>query len=691
MANGTLIGAAATTRAETVMRLVLRTSTSGADAGSTDGELTGPCWHVPQCVLTSGRAPSWARGVIALAANAIETMPSVVGSTVSKKIKGGTQAKIITEFEGVRSVLMTGHVVNMQEDLAADVISVLVMDHRYVLAGIPIMGSLRATGESSTSTMFVPAAACVMNPGGKPNCCKRSDLLAFCPPSMGLQSDETPSDLPTDNKACYWTLALAFQYFQQRATATVPTEAPWLVKLPDYIIFSDSLGAILEDTTFDVTARRKAREMNFEGMTLDEALQSICEMAGPFALALEYHSDGWGSTIKIVDTKYNPALSFDAAFSAAGDAATVILPTAATTGLIESSVVGRFTRTAVLGAPFRIERRFTKVSSDDNLEPAWSYAQQDAFIELLRNPPGTVNPNDHAEKFRVACQRYPTVFCAWRIRPAFDFQAGTDQAGRSLARIPRAPEPRLYTSLVDLSETDLMTRLKFAMPVLFEVSADGGTTWFTTDQSDGFEIDEESGVIFLPGLRKESGGAYASWSGTVAEPDGITKNRIRATLVVPTDHRLAAAFQRKTDSGTNEVIAEAEGQEPAWEWEPGFVRCNLVDAGELYQKLERKDSYPEPEAVAEASFLGQPISDIPVDDTNAIKSHARRRFADVCPPAVTCQLGYPHIFSAVVPGASIRNLRMLGSDKERRIMGCVRVCEWRSDEVDGESTLVSLG
>lgn len=685
MANGTIIGTETTERPETLMRLILRTGQSTGAPGGSDGSVTGPTWHAAQTVLVSGAEPSWSRCVIALAANTVETMPSVVGSNLIKTIKAGTPAKVVAEWEGARFTLINGFVVSLVEDLELDVARALVMDARFFLDGIPIMGSLRASGESDA--LFCLAAPCIMNEGGYPNCCLRGESLAFCPPRMGLAPEEVPPAKPEQSKASYWTLPLAVEYFRQRVSGTAPTSAPFLLTLPTDppLRFPQGLGATLEDTTFDSTASRKVRQMDFDGLSLAAALQKICEMAGPFALGLDYDSDGFGATIKLVSTRYSDKLAYDAAFAVAGSALNVT-PSTATAGTVESSVVGRYTRVAVVGAPRKIERLFTKDGSNNNLEPAWTAAEEAGFIDRLKNPPA--GKTSDVEKFRYAVERYPNVFCSYRVRPAFDFQEGTESEGSTLARYPRAPEPRLYTSEVDLEEQATVGRVRRPIPIQFEVSVDNGATWNICDTNDGLEIDFDTGTFSVPGLRKESGGNYSSWSGTVEEPDYITKNLIRATLVVPTDHRLYAALRRKTDPGS--FTPGSDNHPPAWEWAQGLARAIVTDAGYLYQHIERRDSYPETPDETD-SFYEQPLNDVPVDDTEAIKSHAKRRFADVTAPAVTAQISYPHIFAAVYPGISIRNLKLIGNGGERRIVGCVRSVEWRSDEGGGELTVVNMG
>lgn len=705
MANASGVSSGGLIRRETVMRLVTRSVTerSPGEGGNQETAMTGTYWSVNHVWLGSGRKPSFALAKIPLAASAVERMPSVFNSSLIKKLKGGTPARVEAEFGGKTFTIMTGVIVNVHEDMAEDTATVMIQDGRYLLE-VPIIGSFWATGSGEPQYVF--SRPCLMNPEGLPNCTMQgtSNQLCFCPPNMGLKDGEKPPKDPVTGKACYWTPGRAIEYFQQRTANDAPAIAPFLCKVPTSVIFSPGLGSALQDTTYDGSdAGPKARVMNFDGYSLLDALSTLCEYAGPYALSMDYDSQGWGGTLTIVPTKFAPSKStpaYDALIALAGDASTVLTPAAASGGSMETTVLGRYTRVAVVGGPHQIERRLYNGGSGDKylLEPAWTTEEQEEFCNFLNNPPNGLT--DPVQIFRIARQKWPKVFTAYRIKDGWDFQAGSSRNGKPLARIPRAPAARLFTSFITDTDSDLMTRLKYPLPIGIEIAlyAEGedGTNWQYQEKTDGLEIDARNGIVWLEGLCKEVGGRSSTWSGDLRPPEQspgsyIRANRIRATFLMPTDTRLYAAYCRATDTAAagGNVDVHPDAFTPAAEWEKGVSRVAVVDVGDKYQFVERRDSYPLPEAVGNESGYGQPINDVPLDDTEHCKSHAKRVHADLTPPATTTRVEYPHVFTAIIPGMPVGKLKISGSG-ERVCNAVVVSVEFLSDDKSGEKTVVGM-
>jgi len=634
---------------------------------------SGPYWSCNEVRLKAGRAPSYAIAHIPLKSTD-ETSPQIAGVRGGPLdgIKSGTPAAVYDVFTGNENLVMTGVVMNVRQDLKEDAASVVIMDHRVLLAGLKMAGQFHISGTSGVS--YRQGLRCLMNEDGMPNCSGYEDgsgllIPVFCPINYGLTAIAEPGELQV-GKASYWTPSLALQYIRWFSTSltaqSLRTDSTNANGDYPFAFLSGADSSIVWPPTYhevttglnDVSASsvRKAREIDLEGRSVLDAISECAEMAGKFALHIRPTADYKG-TIEIVPTRYSGG-GDSIARATAGNANPVLNNCVFAAGTIEEDATDLFTMVAVTGERVFIERRFDTVSGS----LSWAYTAADlSSWKTLQNG---ATPLTRLTRFEEANATYNKVFAALRVTTTNDYQAGTSEEGLPLANIGKPPLPSLLSSFLEGVENSatLMDRMNTPYAIRFEYSEDSGATWKMAEEQDGLSINPQDGTIWITGLRS-IGRTFKSSGTTLNEKlsavSSATPVDIRATLAMPTDHRLTAARKLTTDPTIN-VLPSTDTQDDNDRIEPGFSRLYYIDADRLYAKHIRYDAYPVPQS-AGGSVQSAPIRDDSSVAHDYIGAHAQRKISELGRLKKTARIIYPLLYSLWRPGMAIKELLNIGA------------------------------
>ena len=634
---------------------------------------SGPYWFCNEVHLKLGRAPGYAIAHIPLKATD-ETAPQVAGVRGGPldNIKIGTPAAVYDVFSGNENLVMTGYVMNVRQDLKDDAASVVIMDHRIILAGLKMVGQFHISG--TTGVGYRQRARCLMNPDGQPNCTGYVDAYGtmvpiFCPPNYGLTAGTAPPQALTVGTASYWTPEFALQYIRwvqtniiaqstrtdSHPTSVSPTPYPFafLSGAPSLITWAPTYYDVINGQNATATSSiRKAREIDLEGQSVLDAISECLEMAGKFALNIKA-ADNYKGIIEVVPTRYSGD-GISIARATAGNANPNLDNCVFAAGTIEEDGTDLYTMVGVAGETVYIEKRFDTVSGS----LSWAYAADD--FTAWKSYQSSATPLNRLTKFEEANSRYNKVLSALRVTTTYDYQGGTDEEGMPLANIGKAPLPNLLTPFLEGSNVTLTEKLSAPRPICFEYSEDGGTTWLASPEPDGLTINQEDGTLHIDGWRAAGRTFIASsdeeeLEEKLADVANVTPVDIRVTLAMPCDHRLTAARKLTTDSTPN-VAPSTDAHEDSDRIEPDFSRLMYIDADRLYAKYIRDVAYPITQSAG-----GTAQSDELRNDTTYIEAHAQRKISDFGRIKKSARLTYPLLYSLWRPGYVIRELQNIGS------------------------------
>lgn len=557
--------------------------------------------RVTKLRLQLGAQPSYALCEIPVATGGDETAPSIAGvDGPLTTIKGGTRAKICINVSNTQLVRMIGCVRNLSGEYAAnrDDGLIEIVDDRWLLRGLPLIGSWWATLTGSAKTYSFREWRWHINPKGAANCMLRSvpgwpNLVPMlCEPNQGLGVDDDPADLRDStvatDKAGMWThtlLAEAIRFATSATAAALTGISPFpnWGELGDAgypIIWQPGFAAALEaDAASD---NQICKERVLEASNVIDLLAEICREAGPYELYMGPHvtlddegAETWTSELQIVRAAYNGGgITYNRPNS--GDAASVMTsPKIVTSASLHESFNDSYTRFLGRGHVIFIERRVDTTSSGGigGLIPAWSTTDQTAWLALVKAGVARGSISAAAAGIEDANRQYPNVLCSYRVDPTHDFQASTTESGKSIANTARMVLPHLLSSYLESStgSTNTKDKYRFRRPVLVEYLV--GSEWLLADYNDGLTMDG-AGVMSFPVLR-ESGRTY-SLSGSHGS-ETLTVRDLRMSLAIASDHRLGAQL---IGQNLNDVT-DGEDRERL---DAGLIRTYYADFSDRYGK-----------------------------------------------------------------------------------------------------------
>lgn len=606
--------------------------------------LTGPLWQCSEVRLRIGKEPSYAIAQIPLQ-SIDETAPVLAGVPTSlvSGIKIGTPASVFDARSDAEQVVLTGFVVNIDQNLKDDALSVTIADHRWIMAGLYVVGQFFYDG---TSTVYRQGWRCVMNPNGQPNCTRDADgRPRFCTENLGLAAGVSPPSELTEGYASPWTPQRAMDYFYDvfnsaALLALAATDFPWFTQCPASLEWPIGLSSGLTSVQGQsLNSARKVREMDFEGTKCVDVMQQLCEMAGPFSLFVDPNPEDHKGTLQIIRNKYNGQGAIPVGRASAGNANGVMDDCVFVAGNLQDNGGELYTKLAVSGDNVHIERRISTLASA-GLVKAWSSTDFTAWKTAITSGGG-----DDAGLKR-ANSKYPKVCCGYRIDPDFDFQASTSESAYPRAACARPPLTHLLSSFLEGTGSTMEERLSAPYQIIFEYSTNGGSTWQVATEDSGLAIDMADGTLYVSGLRN----AGLTWNGDLASASAITENDLRVTLVFPCDHRFQRAVKLATDSTTG-MTESTDEQNDNDRIERGLSRLYYADAGKLYTYDIRYDAYPVPERAG-----GTALSSTLRDDSDYLDEHVLRKAAEHCRVPRTGKLLYPHLYSLFRPGYQISHM-----------------------------------
>lgn len=287
---------------------------------------TGPHWEVDRLMKRNGPTPSEAHVLIPLA-ELDQIAPRIAGVSGSplEDILIGQQCVIqaTSPTSGTESTddagvtLMVGRVAEINQDIRPDMARLLILDDRWLLEGLQIIGSWWMSGSNEDAEIaYRQGVAWYVNERGQPNKIWRSSggvpVPVMCLPRYGLLDNETPPS-PTDTgnttKATFWTaqdILTAIQFaVTQDAYNQVKAKFPWYpVADPTTLTWdSDYASIVIDDSTNEF---RKAREAVYSGTNVLDLITEIVRSCGNYALTMQSESSGDSSknVVRIVPSRY---------------------------------------------------------------------------------------------------------------------------------------------------------------------------------------------------------------------------------------------------------------------------------------------------------------------------------------------------------------------------------------------------
>lgn len=610
-------------------------------------------WYVKQVNLSAGKNPS--RAILCIPAFSEDSTESEFDAECAAlKIKIGMFAKVVATENGASTTLFVGSIVSIHREFNGGDLILNCEDARYLLAG------KQATGiflKESGGLSYVGSLPCVMNPNGQPNCIMVGARYVFCEPNYGLGENAEVPTTPSTTTACYWTVGRALQYFRDvffhSAFATSAGENSFITQCDANLMsMSESVASKLVDEEFFSTTTRKSQQMDFEAKSADDIFQSLCDMAGPFAINVIPQGSALCSEIVVVRTRYDSG-GTTLSMAQSGNASTSLNKPCAISGELSEDGKQLFTRVAVQGDTVYIERRISTVAADSiSLMPSWSAEELTAFKADL-----AVAGNNTASAVKSLFKKYPNLFCAYKIDPQFLLLTNTTLFafyGDARANRVRKPMGELLSSKAETSSLSYLQQWQHRYKIPIEISFNG-TTWASAPENSGMEI-RDDGTIMLHGLRQEVMNASTSlgtWRGNTSTPSSIAANEVRMTLAIPTDFRISAARRLSNSyegSNTVEVYKKASGDTDRID--ANLDRLFYVSAHDLYAFHERYNSYPVPPPA------GSVLSNTVIrDDSDFIIDHCKRRLSDVGRVKRNGRMVFPSFIFAYELGSKIKEFK----------------------------------
>jgi len=603
-----------------------------------DAYKAGPFWTCERIDLSVGPEPSTATCRIPLASGKDERAPSV------SAVRGGPLDSIKVGTTGVirainsadeYSTVFRGSVTKISHefDAGTDYALVQMSDARWLLQGVPIVGSY--WGLQEEYPVWRPGWAAIPNQYGEPNAIysEVSNCFLFCEPRYGLSAGAEPADPHEFNivEACYWEpwmLVGHLRYLLQNADRTNFPEAG---RLPTGIIWPEGLADVL-----DIDRSHRCREESLLGKNVADALHDLADQVGGYGLSVDFSTED-SPTLSFVRTRYSLADDNN------GPGLYVLRPVSGNdlgepnitvAGSLVEDGTNLFTRVTVAGAYEMIERRVS-TESGEGLLRAWTDADKAALSGAINA--ALLSGKKPEVAISEAIRNYPDVFAAIKIDPQYRFWSGiSEYAGGAHSTVSRPILGTLLTSYLSDSSADAKAQSR--MPITWEYQQDGASTWLLAD-ADDMSIDVR-GIIRSNKLRDTTilGATYSTPAFTCklkadykSGLDYITGNELRATVAIPHDMRIAHTIRHPAD-------ANADGAAPVDEVDADRVashtgRQAYIMAGKdvefdaasgTFRKEYRVESWPVPETCSNSSVQGDSATPYISDATNIAKAAERR-------------------------------------------------------------------
>lgn len=701
---------------------------------------TGTLWRAERVVHSYGPDPGFAICRIPLV-DLNEKAPTIVtgDNALLKTIKLGMLAHVMVDPNPTTpdkpnpsQIIMTGRVTKIDPQIGSDTAMATISDIRYEMKALQMIGSFWR--DANGSIVFRDSFRAHCNKGNAPNCIWVSGgsglVPVFCPSWFGINTEsDGPTAVPSANdrsttKASYWTNEGKLAYIQYAFTdgaSLASGHYPFYPTLPEGLNWD---AGYADFVTQDIPSDRKLQECILDGMNCCDALTEVLRGAGKYALSIDYDSPT-SSTVNIVRTRATGG-GIDVTLIDGGKMQDADLDNLfVTDGSLSLSGDNLYTKAAAGGAPIYIETRVDTKDSG-NLTFGWSDDEQtavhDYVFELLQKrctddtPPSGCDSSTHPKynpdaAIAMALQKHWNVFAAYRIKPTFDFQSGTAEAGQPRADINRPILPHLLSSyLTDPSGNNYLDSLVQKRSIQIEtfIPKDEATpsvgAWAIADIGDGLAIDDD-GTIWLTGLRAAGAlfGFIATMKiytggGTDCDPDQIetltiNPRHVRMTVAIPCDSRLNQAVKVSTDpTGGIQVSGTSTDSDLI---DPSLSRLYYADTNSLYAKEERHGSWPVPQGIEKANVddtidcdpanASQAPDQILRDDTQFCLEHAKRKLEDLGRPDKDATLICP-VIQYIPIGTEISSL--VGQNGETKINGVIRSVTYIF--VDGQKSVYEL-
>jgi hypothetical protein len=594
----------------------------------------GPYWTCERIEHSIGPEPGRATCKIPLSTGKDEAAPSIAA------VRGGPLDSIQIGTTGVIRAINTGgdyaecfrgHVTKISHefDHKTDYAILLIEDCRWLLKGVPIVGSFWGPGSTGFYRVGWPA---IPNQYGEPNAifCEGAGCFVFCEPRFGLADGQEPYDAHefSATQACYWEPWMLVQHLRYLLTNSNRTVYPEAGVLPSGIIWPDGLGAEL-----DTEEGIRCREESYLGKNTADALHDLAEQVGGFGLSVDFASEGQ-PTLAFVRTRY----------SSLDEGINILRPESGTElGYPEDVIAGSlvedgsklFTRVSVAGAYVMVERR-ASTSGSMGLLPAWTDTGKAALSGAIQS--GMVNDKQRPEEsLRCAFLRYPDIFSVYRIDPDWHFDSGIGIASTTtLAHVSRPVLPSLISSFLDNAASDLQTQAR--RQIHFEYIPSGSTSFSLGPHGD-LQVDAR-GLVRVDSIRNTLMNlpyGTATYSMGLKNLDDYTSGisyitglTVRASFAIPHDHRIAHTVRHPSDANEDgapvydEVDADRVGNHTGRHaYLLGGKEADLDhSSGTFRQEWRASGDYPTPEA-AGGDDVGSATAYC--DDSSSIESATRRK------------------------------------------------------------------
>jgi len=531
----------------------------------------------------------------------------------------------------ISECIFIGNVAIVQHDLDNDKLVVIGLDPRWRLWDVRVEGSYVINPKlvSGTAThgdpdfYFVDGQPPVFNPGGRANGYRLPNgIKVFTPwPDFSLKGDQvpgTPDDpetkdvneaVPLENFHLSDIIDYLWYFYGPGAAidALLPN-FPWLKKCPSDIVWPRGMASVVDDASQEnfneglgsgnqkKGGARKGREVNADGAGVLDVVQQMLETAGAWTLAIGAELDdreGNGNIealtpLSIVPSRFQSAImGATLEVASGGQAQTTLTRPMIQGGQYIENGTDFINRTAGAGDRVRIERRASMDVTPVQLRARW-----DEACSLGARKRIAADPTDRGKA--NAFMEFEPYLADYELDGDWDFQEGTDQAGRSRLPAPRAVLPRLLSWMGENRGPRDMAALQYSIRIEYK----DGSTWKAGPELDGLEILDDGGIR-IPRLRQEGFNWFLTDGTYNPGADGgvkITERKIRMTLAIPCDHRtaaLAAVPWKLTGSFTN---AEPVMCLDIARLDLGLDRVGFKNLRGLYREWRRKDSWPIPES-----------------------------------------------------------------------------------------------
>jgi len=652
---------------KTAFNLVPTFSSVNDEGESTD--LSGPYWVCEFVRLQAGANPSYA--LVRIPNKALDdTGPQIacINTSPVQSIKGLSTCNVKYLNNSDQGVtLIRGHPVLITQNFAAsqDEAIIMIMDGRYLLKGIPIVGSFWMSGDDDTDIGYRRGWHWMPNHKNRPNAIYRDGTGSaytpvMCDPYYGGFEDRTipdPDSRPT-HAATWWTNLMCLEHLVYRLTAEADVIAA--AEFPAYNTLADGLDGIVVPDGIVNTIRdasnssAKAEAVDYSGWTWIDAFTKIVRDSGPFDVYLQ---PGEVQTLEIISTRYTSGgITIKRPMS--GDAEDELDdPKIVVGGSYIENFQNLYTRFTTQGDLVFVETRVNSTDANDgNLQEAWG-AVTSSFARTFMQAESDLG-TDENEARKALSKHFPHFGAAYHINPSYDFLTGLTESDsdRSLLAIKRPILPHLLTSyLQDDGEATVAEKASFRRPVPVEFQNEGqdpdADSWFLTFENNGFKRFAD-GTIWFEGLRDQN--LTYTIKGWNSNNVTLHPRHLRITCAVPADHGImeSRATPNDTSAVAEPLIVEAGyGERVA----VGVARHLFSEPRGLFGKeIRDAGAFPEPETVTGATAPGEKTIR---DDSALLSQHVERRGKDVGRVEVGGRLIIPHITSNFFPGLAVRGLQ----------------------------------